>query len=63
MQTTTTTRQARLKSGSADHYPSLPVSMWTSAATMAKLVAGEPGEERLGTDGILLEADFEFRDG
>ena len=61
-------RQARLRPECARDYPSLPVSMWTSARRLAALVAtawgalpperGKPGWER-----TLAETDFEFRGG
>ena len=65
MQTTSPIREARLKSDRADQYPTLPVSMWTSAGALAELVGAGPQEERLGRseDRTLLEADFEFRGG
>jgi hypothetical protein len=59
-------RQARLKAEAADFYPRLPVQRWTSAATLARLVAGWAREgrlDRLGGDRILRESDFEFRGG
>lgn len=60
-------RQARLKPEGAEHHPSLPVSMWTSAARMAELVAAEPRPQgspwSTGTGRRLSDADFEFRGG
>lgn len=66
MHITNTGREARLKLAAADHYPTLPVSRWTSAGPLAQLVAELikercPGESV--TDRPLLEADFEFRGG
>ena len=61
-----TRREARLKLVAADHYPTLPVSRWTSAGPLAQLVSEWMREERPGelvTDRPLLEADFEFRGG
>lgn len=67
MGATTTDRQARLKPERADRHPSLPVSMWTSAVRMAKLVASEPrSPESPATPAngrSLSDADFEFRGG
>jgi hypothetical protein len=63
----TTDRQARLRPERADRHPSLPVSMWTSAVRMAKLVASEPRSPEspaTAADGrCLSNADFEFRGG
>ncbi len=63
----TTDRQARLKPERADRHPSLPVSVWTSAVRMAKLVASEPRlpeSPATPTDGrSLSNADFDFRGG
>ncbi len=63
----TTDRQARLKPERADRHPSLPVSVWTSAVRMAKLVASEPRlpeSPATPADGrSLSNADFEFRGG
>jgi hypothetical protein len=59
-------REARLKLVAADHYPTLPVSRWTSAGPLAQLVAEwnsrEHPEEAI-SDRPLLDADFEFRGG
>jgi len=65
MQTTDTVRQARLKTEGADHYPNLPVRMWTSAASLARLVesAAPATAEETKTGRTLLETDFEFRGG
>ena len=57
-------REARLKPVAADHYPTIPVSRWTSAGPLAQLVAEWIRRERPGewvTDRPLLDADFEFR--
>jgi len=58
-------REARLKPEAADHYPRLPVHVWTSAATLARLVAAWVREQHLDRSGerILVETDFEFRGG
>lgn len=61
-----TRREARLKLVAADHYPTLPVSRWTSAGELAQLVATWIRRERPGEwvmDRPLLETDFEFRGG
>lgn len=67
MDATRMDRQARLKPEGADHHPSLPVSMWTSAARMAELVAAEPLPQgsrwSTGSGRGLSDADFEFRGG
>ena len=58
-------RQARLRNECADHHPTLPVHIWTSAASLANLVASDtllPAEE-IKTGRTLLETDFEFRGG
>jgi hypothetical protein len=59
-------REARLKLVAADHYPTLPVSRWTSAGSLAQLVAEwmklECPEGPVNNR-PLLEADFEFRGG
>ena len=56
-----------LKAEHADRYPSIPVSMWTSAVRMAHLVASRPrGVSSVGDPGghrRLPNADFEFRGG
>jgi hypothetical protein len=59
-------REARLKLVAAEHYPTLPVSRWTSAGPLAQLVADWLRRERPSeavTDRPLLDADFEFRGG
>jgi hypothetical protein len=68
MAITTTVRQAKLKPECAERYPTLPARMWTSATSLAELVAsyrgalselpGQPDNER-----ALTESDFEFRGG
>ena len=66
MHITKTGREARLKLTAADHYPTLPVSRWTSAGPLAHLVAEWIRRERPGelvTDRPLVEGDFEFRGG
>ena len=61
-------RQARLRPECARRYPTLPVSMWTSARRLAALVTtasellpGEPGKS--DSERTLPETDFEFRGG
>ena len=59
-------REARLKLVAADHYPTLPVSRWTSAGSLARLVdewMRREHPEGAVTARPLLEADFEFRGG
>lgn len=61
-------RQARLRTECAEHYPTLPARMWTSATRLAGLVvsyqAGQPKRsEKPGKERTLSEADFEFRGG
>ena len=59
-------REARLKLVAADHYPTLPVSRWTSAGPLARLVAEWTLREHPGgavADRPLPDADFEFRGG
>lgn len=59
-------REARLKLVAADHYPTLPVSRWTPAGPLSRLVADWLRHERPGesvADRPLLDADFEFRGG
>ena len=63
-----TARQAKLRPECADRYPTLPVSMWTSAARLSELVASyrgaqpqRPGKTQQGR--ILPEAEFAFRGG
>ena len=61
----TTRREAKLKTECAERYPTLPVRMWTSAASLAQLVASDttPASEEVKAHRILLETDFEFRGG
>jgi hypothetical protein len=67
MDITATVRQAKLRPECADRYPTLPARMWTSAASLAELVASyrralhRPERARKGR--TLPEADFEFRGG
>ena len=65
VKTTGTVRQARLKPEGADHYPTLPVHMWTSADSLAHLVASSSALQagEIKTRRTLLETDFEFRGG
>ena len=56
-----TLREARLRPECSDHHPTLPVNMWTNAATLAGLVAA--GRLPSDSDRGLLEIDFEFRGG
>lgn len=57
-------REAKLRTECAARYPSLPVSMWTSAASLADLVASFPTlEVEMVTGRALLDTDFEFRGG
>jgi len=58
-------REAKLRPESAAWYPTLPVSMWTSAAYVAELVTSIPRHtaETLKKGRTLLEADFDFRGG
>ena len=58
-------RQARLRTECADHYPTLPVHIWTSADSLAHLVASFPAPLVVEVSGgrTLLESDFEFRGG
>lgn len=58
-------RQARLKNEGADHYPTLPVHIWTSADSLSHLVASFPAPLVVEVTGgrTLLERDFEFRGG
>ena len=61
-----TRREARLKLVAAEHYPTIPVSRWTSAGPLAQLIAEWVRRERPGesvVDRPLLDADFEFRGG
>jgi hypothetical protein len=66
MHRTNTGREARLKLVAAEHYPTIPVSRWTSAGPLAQLIAEWVRRERPGeavADRPLLDADFEFRGG
>ena len=65
MEKMATVRQARLKNECADHHPTLPVHMWTSAASLAHLVASAalPLADEFKRSRTLLETDFEFRGG
>jgi hypothetical protein len=58
---TVTVREAKLRTKRAALHPTLPVHRWTSAASLAHLVASTQ-EERTGAR-PLLDADFEFRGG
>ena len=58
-------RQARLRTECADHFPTLPVHRWTSAASLSNLVASSASSDADDTVGerTLLDRDFEFRGG
>ena len=57
-------REAKLRTESAARHPTLPVHMWTSAASLAELVASLPSPTAETTTGrTLLDTDFEFRGG
>ena len=59
-------REARLKTESADRYPTLPVRMWTDAESLAEIVAAWRRKgwfARFRIDRPLHETDFEFRGG
>ena len=63
-----TTRQAKLKPECAERYPTIPARIWTSAASLAQLVATyrrarPPRPGRSEKERTLSEADFEFRGG
>ncbi|MGZ8392069.1 MAG: hypothetical protein ACXWWK_04425 [Gemmatimonadales bacterium] len=60
-----TVRQARLRTECAGHYPTLPVHVWTSADSLAHLVASFPAPLTVEITGgrTLLESDFEFQGG
>ena len=65
---TAAVRQTRLRPECARSYPTIPVSMWTSARHLAALVstALESLPRQLGKcegERALPEADFEFRGG
>ena len=61
----TAVRQAKLRTVCAGRYPTLPLHMWTSAASLANLVASfaSSDAEEIGGERTLLDADFEFRGG
>ena len=66
MSKTVARREAKLRTECAALHPTLPVHMWTSAASLAHLVASDtppPAEEELKTGRTLLDTDFEFRGG
>ena len=65
MEATDKVREAKLKPEGAERYPTLPVSMWTSATWMAALVASYRRVAPAGPEGErpLPDADFEFRGG
>jgi hypothetical protein len=65
MSTTTARREAKLKTECAGRHPTLPVHMWTSAASLANLVASDAPalEEEIRTGRTLQDTDFEFRGG
>ncbi len=61
-------REAALKSAAAEHYPFLPVRMWTEASRVVALVARHRSETAGGEDEAALpfrlpQADFMFRGG
>jgi len=58
-------REAKLRTECAARHPTLPVHMWTSAASLAHLVASDtpPPAEEIRTGRTLLDTDFEFRGG
>lgn len=61
-------RQAKLRPGRAELYPTLPARMWTPAACVTQLVASyrHAQPHRPGTSEkarTLPETDFEFRGG
>ena len=58
-------REAKLRTECAGRYPTLPVRMWTSAASLAQIVASDtvPPAEEVKARRILKETDFEFRGG
>ena len=55
-------REAKLRTECAARHPTLPVHMWTSAASLAHLVASFHAQE-VPEGRTLLDADFEFRGG
>ena len=61
-------REAKLRPERAGRYPTLPVSRWTSATSLAELVAACPSAlpeepDPRNHQRTLPEADFEFRGG
>ena len=58
-------REAKLRPECAAGYPTLPVSIWTSAARIADLVVSIPGQTvgTLKKGRTLLEDHFDFRGG
>ena len=57
-------REGKLRTACAVRHPTLPVHMWTSAASLAHVVASEtPPAEETKTGRVLLDTDFEFRGG
>jgi hypothetical protein len=58
-------REAQLKPEWADHYPSHPARMWTSAALLAKLVEScrRGRSSQAGKGRTLPDAEFRFRGG
>jgi len=62
---TSARREAKLRTACAARHPTLPVHMWTSAATLANLVASLPSLQaaEITTSRPLLDTDFEFRGG
>lgn len=58
-------REAKLRTDCAERYPTLPVHMWTSAASLANLVASFAfsDAEEMTRGRTLLDTDFEFRGG
>jgi hypothetical protein len=65
---TTTVREAKLKPECAERYPTLPARMWTSATSLAELVAfyqeAPPERPRKhNKERTLSDIDFEFRGG
>ena len=58
-------REAKLRPECAEWHPTLPVSIWTSAACVADLVASTPDlhVEIIEKGRVLVDGDFEFRGG
>lgn len=58
-------RQARLRPECARDYPTLPVSMWTSASRLAALVTAASGflPRQSDSERTLPPTDFDFRGG